>query len=249
MPCVVGDGRYFLTLDVKSKNDNKYYTYFTERNIPIVVNAGNIFFPVSSTEMQNSFFLSTMNTKGNMQLALSASDLIQKDNINVKNLAEYIAKDVYENIEIVKRVHAWVAQNIYYDKDSLPNKVHERKDNSALGTRIGQKGVCRGYANLTVALLRSLNIPALVVSTFTLGGIQGGGWEVPENMMKEGNHVIPFAKVGRRWIMMDPTWESPNNYEHKYYVGGNSLSYPYRYFDTSIEFISQTHRFVTVLNI
>ena len=75
-----------------------------------------------------------------------------------------------------------------------------------------------------------------------------GGWD-SVNEDADGNHIIPVARIKDRWLIMDLTWDSPNNYEHKYYGGGHGVKYPYRYFDASIEFISQTHKFERAWNI
>ena len=243
------DGNYYLSIYSKSTTDDKFYSFLDERHVPLSIIAGKAQFLTSPIESHNREVLMTMGTGSIMSSALSASDLIQKDNPNIKNLAKEITNGIDDEYEKIKNVHAWVARNIYYDKDSYVSQRHVNKDNSAVGTRVGQKGVCRGYTNLTAALLRSLGIPAVPLSVYTLGGIKDGGWNSPENKDASANHIIPVARIKNRWLIMDPTWDSPNNYEHKYYGGGHGVKYPYRYFDASIEFISQTHKFERAWNI
>lgn len=243
------DGNYYLSIYSKSTTDDKYYSFLDERHVPLSIVGGKAQFLISPIESHNREVLMTMGTSSIMSSALSASDFIQKDNPNIKNLAKEITNGIDDEYEKIKNVHAWVARNIYYDKDSYVSQRHVNKDNSAVGTRVGQKGVCRGYTNLTAALLRSLGIPTVPLSVYTLGGIKDGGWNSPENKDASANHIIPVARIKNRWLIMDPTWDSPNNYEHKYYGGGHGVKYPYRYFDASIEFISQTHKFERAWNI
>ena len=242
------DGEYYLSIYSKSATDDNYYSFLDERHVPLSMIEGKAQFRVSPIESHNREVLMTMGTSSIMSSALSTSDLIQKDNPNIRNLAKDITNGIGDEYEKIKSVHSWVARNIYYDKDSYISHSHVNKDNSAVGTRVGQKGVCRGYTNLTAALLRSLGIPAVALSVYTLGGIKDGGWD-SVNEDADGNHIIPVARIKDRWLIMDPTWDSPNNYEHKYYGGGHGVKYPYRYFDASIEFISQTHKFERVWNI
>ena len=237
------DGDYYFCVYSKSPTDDKYYSFWDQRHIPLSIISGEVKFRKSPVESHNREVLMTMGTSTIMSHALSSSDYIQKDNPNIKNLAKDIVNGINDDYDKIRHIHSWVAKNIYYDTDSLNNFHHVNKDNSAVGTRIGQKGVCRGYTNLTAALLRSIDIPAIALSVYTLGGIKDGGWNSIGNNDVGSNHVIPVARAKDRWIVMDPTWDSPNNYEHKYYGGGNGIKYPYRYFDVSIEFISQTHKF------
>ena len=66
-----------------------------------------------------------------------------------------------------------------------------------------KRGVCDGYASLTVALLRAAGISAKY--------IPGYGYNNGSSI--EG-HAWTEAYVDNKWINMDTTWDSKNKYEN-----------------------------------
>lgn len=240
------DGLYYLCLYLKSpENHNLYYPYFKYGDVPILIRNRTIELLDSFVLEHNNRFINSLNAFSKYDRRTLASTYhVQMNNINIKRLASQIVEGLSDKMKIIKAVHAWVALNISYDYDSLVDDAHVDKDNTALGAYVGRKCVCRGYTNLCVALLRSLHIPAIKVYCCALDIAKDGGWWVQSNVQSPANHVFPTAWNGTRWVIMDTTWDSKNVYEDGHFSRGSSLAYPYKYFDVSVEFISNTHRFV-----
>lgn len=72
----------------------------------------------------------------------------------------------FEGLEggaLVQALAQWVHDNIRYVPGSSDGST------SAVDTFVAQQGVCRDYAHLTAALIRSRDIPARLVSVYALG--------------------------------------------------------------------------------
>lgn len=238
-------GKYYLCIYVKSsKTDDLYCSYIKYGDIPICITSSYVHFLNSFILPANIDFYERLPNYDTR--VLEGTHHIQSRNVNIKNLARQITVDQYTQIDRIRAVHEWVAKNISYDKDSLIDDVHVMKDNTALGAYAGRKCVCRGYTNLVVAMLRSLRIPAVCVYCQTLEIYNDGKWEDHDNFKGHLNHVFPAAYAGNRWVLMDTTWDSRNIYENGSFSHSDSIVYPYKYFDVSLEFLSQTHRFVAI---
>lgn len=72
----------------------------------------------------------------------------------------------FEGLEggaLVQALVAWVHDNLQYVSGSSDGNT------TAADTFVSQQGVCRDYAHLTAALIRSRDIPARLVSVYALG--------------------------------------------------------------------------------
>ena len=159
-------------------------------------------------------------------------------------LSRNITIGLLSNYQKILAIYDWVASEIYYDFDSLNNGTYVKNDHSALGVLKSRKTVCQGYTNLMVALLLAIGIPAKGLSCFSLGISTNGGWELEENLMAESNHIIPIAFYSNRWIIMDVTWDSDNEFINGKFIKKSGIKVSRKYFDTTLEFISNTHRFI-----
>lgn len=144
-----------------------------------------------------------------------------KEDKLIKKTAEKIVDKGDSDYEKVRKVHDWVANNIWYDLDYFRGKTKET-DFDPVKILESKKTVCSGYAGLTMELLRSLGIPTKYVS-----GYAGGA------------HAWNEAYADGRWVLLDTTFDSNNRYEN----GTFSEAKPcYRYnFDESLEEFSELH--------
>lgn len=175
---------------------------------------------------------------------LLPSDLYQSDNPAIQRLAQKIVRFKVTSYQKVLAIHDWVAENIYYDYDALNDESCHYKPYSALDVLFAKKCVCRGFANLAVALMRAVGIPAIGLSCYALNISSEGGWERKENQVNESNHRIAIAYVDKRWVYMDITWDSDNIYEDEKFCKRRNVGVSRKYFDTTIEMISNTHKFI-----
>jgi len=109
-----------------------------------------------------------------------------------------------------------------------------------VGVLNSRRSVCDGYANLLTALLRAAGIPAKKVTGFALGMSTNGDWPASLNPGRDSNHAWTEAFVDGRWIIIDSTWNSGNDWEFGGVTASHGL-WGYRYFDISQAFFSATH--------
>jgi transglutaminase-like putative cysteine protease len=102
---------------------------------------------------------------------------------------------------ITRAIHLWVASNVAYDMDHYgwtSDAEGPRETQTALTVLRERKGVCVGYATLTVALLRASGIPTKIIN----------------GMTPECSHVWYHAFVDGQWIMGDSTADSASRFRN-----------------------------------
>jgi transglutaminase-like putative cysteine protease len=92
----------------------------------------------------------------------------------------------------VQAISDWVKNNITYCIGSSDAST------SAVDVFARRTGVCRDFAHLSITFCKALNIPARMVSGYTLFP------EPPPDF-----HAVFEAYVGGRWVMFDPTGMTP----------------------------------------
>ena len=162
---------------------------------------------------------------------------IQSSHPEIVSKAQAITNGLATDYDKAKAIHQWVAGNIAYDWD-LWTKVQKDQDwnhanemNTAINTLQRGRGLCSGFTNLNVALLRAAGIPAKYVN----------GYYFPED--GNYNHAWYEAFVGGRWIMGDTTTDRNGDFEN----GAKVTHGPGRTatFDLSIEEMSKKYRIFT----
>lgn len=241
------NGTYYLNIHVKVKTTDKYYwPYFQSHSLCIKVVSFRLHFIVAQTINENRKFMATlMQSCDFLESALQPSTLCQSNDRRIVSLAQKITRFKVTAMQKVQAIHDWVAENIYYDFDTLKNKSYDRNWYDAISVLETKKCVCRGFANLGVALMRAVGVPAIGLSCYALDIDSDGGWDLPINQTSDANHIITTAFVDNRWILMDITWDSDNQF-----LGGNhrkitGMGVSRKYFDTTLEMISNTHRLVS----
>lgn len=148
-----------------------------------------------------------------------------KNDKMIKQLAEKIVGKGDSDYEKIKKVHEWVANNIWYDLNALQDfkagKIMETEFDPVKVLE-SKKTVCGGYSYLMKALLRSLGIPTRYVT-----GFAGGA------------HAWNEAYADGRWILLDTTFASKNRYKD----GTFSEAKPClkNHFDESLAEFSEMH--------
>lgn len=239
-------GNYKMSIYIHNREKDLYFPYLYNNDLILYVDKeGVISFAIPKTLSGNSVIYNEISKNSDtfMSSCLEESVLIQKNHPQITSLAKSITKGKLFAYLKVLAIHDWVAQNIYYDFDALKTGRYVELDPSALGVLSSRKSVCQGYSNLSIALLRALGIPAYPLLCFALGVSSTGTWSNKNNMESNANHQITLAYVNNRWLIMDETWDSNNRYENGKYIKDNS-DVSRKYFDSTINFISNTHRFV-----
>ena len=130
-------------------------------------------------------------------------------------------------------LYQWVAENIYYDYDAYYNP-DLRTINTA--TVLDQRrGVCAGYAALLRDLILAQGIPAIYCSNLSLNNssyaLTASGGE---------GHAHTEVYVDGRWIVMDATWDSNNEYRRGSYL--TEAPNGFYYFDITPEAFALDHK-------
>lgn len=94
-------------------------------------------------------------------------------------------------VKLVNSVREWVNQQLNY----IPGT--SRSSDGALHTLVSRNGVCRDFAHLNIALLRALDVPARLVSTYAPG-------VTPADF-----HAVTEAFIDGSWHVFDSTGRAP----------------------------------------
>lgn len=92
---------------------------------------------------------------------------------------------------LVREVRAWVHRELRYISGS------SRGTDGAVETLLSRKGVCRDFAHLAIALLRSKDVPARLAAVYAPG------------LMPMDFHAVAEAWVDGAWHVIDPTGLAP----------------------------------------
>lgn len=157
----------------------------------------------------------------------------------ISDLEKEITRGITDDYEKLQAIHDWVAKEIYYDNDFLKGKTKRTNINS-IAVLNNKYAVCSGYANLTNDLLAAAGIPSRQVIGYALGVTSEGGWDDMDLRRMEPNHVWNEVYLNGRWIIVDATWDSSNDYEGGEFIKGEGISQ--LYFDVTMPFFSNTHR-------
>lgn len=146
---------------------------------------------------------------------------IESDHKEMKRLAKEITQDAQTDREKAKAIYLYVARTMNYDTEKFRKNTFAW-DDSALKSLQTRSGVCQDYVFLTLALLRSLEIPSRFVE-----GEAGGQ-----------RHAWVEARLDGRWVSMDPTWGSGYMTSDGRFI----KKLDERYFDPPADSFAKTHK-------
>jgi transglutaminase-like putative cysteine protease len=93
--------------------------------------------------------------------------------------------------ELLPAISSWVGTQLSYVPGS------SRPTDGAVETLLQRRGVCRDYAHLVIALLRSLDVPARLTSVYAPG------------LDPMDFHAVAEAAIGGVWYVVDATLLAP----------------------------------------
>jgi hypothetical protein len=239
------DGEYYLNIYTKHGNSNYYISYYQPHSISLILKSGHFHFGNPSILDHNRKVLGSIkDNKKALDYYLQPTYYFQSDSSMIIQLARHITRFCITHDQKIQAIHDWVADNIYYDKDALNDGSYVSIDNRALSVLERRRCVCVGYSYLGISLLRAAGVPTAGMNCYALNITNDGGWDSPANVLGPANHILTVAYNGERWIIMDITWDSDNVYEQGQYKKRVGRGVSRRYFDTTLEFISNTHRLI-----
>lgn len=226
-------GLYYLYLYVSNDSKN-FVSFIGGKQIILYLDGTNQwYFKIPEYTMWNRNLLESK------ELKYVFNDTLLKNDNTMRKTAIRLTKGCHNLREKVLVIHDFVAKHLYYDFDSLlSTESTNRTIEQIVHTR---RCVCQGFADLTLLLLKSIGIQAENILCYAIQNIFESGWSSAFNRTSELNHVITRAKLEKRWLFMDVTWDSTNRFENNVYIKGDWVSH--RYFDVTLPFLSSTHRF------
>lgn len=239
------DGEYTIHLYYKSNSQsNTYIGINSSKGLPLQVVNDSVSFVVAKPFEENKRIfmeLSEKFVKEHDNSIVPYNNFIPEE---IVKLAQKIIRHSYSNYDKIMAVHDWVADNVYYDYDSLSDGSYRQQKHDALSVIKRKRTVCSGYSELTKILLKAVGIYAINMDCFALGYMTNGDWNMAVNMECDANHVITFAYADDKWLMMDTTWDSDNEYKNGKYIRKAGYGVSHQYFDCTLAFFSYTHRFI-----
>lgn len=174
-----------------------------------------------------------------LEFFLKPSNDIESNDADIIAMSEEITKDCYTQYEKTLRIHDWIADNIFYNRDYI-NGNADYGDQSAKAVLASHVGVCAGYSNLMAAMSRAVGIPSRIVH-----GVSFDDYYIDDPMTQESNHAWCEVYVDEKWRIIDVTWDTDNRYEDGRFIQRKGCK-SHLYFDISIEGLSMKH--LTVRN-
>ncbi|MDQ0416125.1 hypothetical protein J2Z48_000283 [Croceifilum oryzae] len=216
--------KYLVVHAEKDKDTSMYYLPVENQKfsqwIPLRFGAGEYVVGLSLDE-GGEYFTPLVDIDVKNSVTADLRDLlpgsgIESDNPEIISLSKKITTNTNSPMEKARAIYKHVATNVSYDLKKKDNYW----DDGALKTLREGKGICHDYTLTTIALLRASEIPARYI---------GGDAGEP--------HAWVEAKIGDKWITMDPTWGSG------YSVGKKFVkAYDPSYFNPNPASFKKTHK-------
>ena len=173
--------------------------------------------------------------------------------------AEAIVSGLTDDMDKLKAIYDWITENIYYHYGMLDGTT--TPEVSAAYTYYYRWSICEGYANLTAAMCNAVGIPCRVVHGFATGvgteSTVSQVWAFYEKYLADNdlaafrssvsgyaNHAWNEAYVNGKWVILDTTWGSNNDYYPELHglIQGTPTD---KYFDPAVDDIAESHLFWT----
>lgn len=247
-----------LTIDLKGLSSGTYtlnflfrygelfWAFFSPHSPGLAKNNGKCWFTSSPFAVSNSMKMNSLPTSRNfLHQQLQPDKRYQINDDAIRRCADMITRAHLFPYTRMLAVHDFVASEIAYDSDALATNRIQRQSSNALTTLQSGKGVCQGYTDLSIALLRSMDIPAMQIVCYALGAGTDGGWERPQNKdANKANHVLTAAFINHRWCFMDITWDSDWEFKGGIKREKTGCGLSHSFFDMTPTMLSFTHRLI-----
>lgn len=140
-------------------------------------------------------------------------------------LAAQLSREAATDLDALDAVYKYVISHIVYDDDKAEN-VETGYLPDIDETLSTQKGICFDYAALTVAMLRSLSIPARLNIGYS-GDIRHAWVDVYIESIGWVENAVEFK--GNEWKMMDPTFAAALDAQQAADYVGDGENYSLQY--------------------
>jgi transglutaminase-like putative cysteine protease len=191
-------------------------SYTIDTNVTIDVN-------VDGLNSESRLPVKLPSKEGSSNKYLAPSTYVQSEDREITNLAKAIINNTRFESEAVTSLMLWVRDNLKYDSNVTKH--------DASWTLQNKRGTCENYAHLSLALLRSVGIPARYVSGYLVDGkINVEGYVTSYGYQwKSGPHSwieVYYPNLG--WVPYDPqkTLGFVDDHHIREAVGSDSADIP-----------------------
>ena len=234
----LNDGCYYIELYFYA-GDNKYFSYIFGDELGFDWENGDGSFVPPPVYVHNlEAYEAERCDSDALEEYLKPTSFIQSANEDIVKKAKQITKGIPDDYNKALAIHDWVSANVWYVWDAA--SYEKRLDGDAVSALSTQLASCIGYSNLTAALLRAVGIPAKIVGGHGRNAAKASEWTESRLSEKGTTHFWNEAYVDGRWIIIDTTWDSGNDYEGGIKTASDGLYFS-RYFDATVEAFSVDH--------
>ena len=241
------DGDYSLEIYNHTRESGRFRGYVQNKEALVRITNGTPSFCEPWCFRNNTSIIQRFShTYRTVHRLLAASESYPCHHPEIRRLATSITAGIDDSYGKLLAVHDWVADNIFYDYDSLRMDRNRLVaiDRPTLNVLRTRRAVCQGYSDLAVSLLRACGIPSVSIGCFALGQGSSGGWERAENRVNTPNHAFTAALILNRYVLLDITWDSDNEYTNGRYKHQTGYGKTRKFFDVSPILLSATHRLI-----
>jgi hypothetical protein len=114
-------------------------------------------------------------------------------------LTKELTKPFSKDIEKVRAIFYWIADNIEYDYLSFKNNTITSIHVEPESVYKERKAVCEGYSNLFKSMLDFCSIESEVIFGYARNDIE-------TISLNESNHAWNSVKINNKWYLFDVTW-------------------------------------------
>lgn len=210
---------------------DRYMYKYSGRPMVIEVTNGQAAFVKTNSLSYNQKMLEDLN-KCNPEDFLIPEEhesVTEEDMENIRTKAEEITAGISDDYHKAKAIYEWVCANITYDSSTSGNSQNQLPQ-TVLETK---KAMCDGYAQITQALLISIDIPCAFIVGYSPGNSADYLSDDSSLFNSYSNHAWNAAYIDERWVLIEPTWG--NQVTNNHMLLGD--------FDTHLDAFTMLHRY------
>ena len=218
---------YFVYLD----DSNEYMYMYTGRPMVIEIKDGEATFVKTKSLAYNEQMLKDLNSHNLSDFLIPEEHefISEKDMQVIRAKAEEITAGISDDYHKAKAIYEWVCENITYDVYTSGDP-QKQLPQTVLNTG---KAICDGYAQITQALLISIDIPCAFITGYSPGNNTDYLDDDSSLFGNYSNHAWNAAYIDGRWVLIETTWG--NQIVNDHLLLGD--------FDTHLDAFTMLHRY------
>ncbi|MGN1411564.1 MAG: transglutaminase domain-containing protein [Oscillospiraceae bacterium] len=155
----------------------------------------------------------------------------------VREISNTICNGITDDYQKIKKIHDYVCYNVAYDHISAENTADF--NTICLENVIKNKRtICAGYSNFFSALCNAQGLYCINIRGAVMSNDANSDLSAEDTVTNHEWNAV-WYEAQNRWIFVDCTWDSNNDYSEDGFTYGNVNDI---YFDMSMEKMSMNHK-------